>query len=84
MPEQRNHSLILLSCSHPHHWIYCQVPATHCGCSTAQNTVDFPIGVLSDYKETVPEKNMKLLYNHCNHVSDTLIKFRKDHVHMAL
>ena len=52
----------------------------------AQSTVSFPTGghvnVLSDYKETVPEKINKFLHRHCSHVTDLLIKFRQPHIKM--
>ena len=50
-----------------------------------QSTVAFPIGghvnVLSDYKETVPEKIVLISTEslHCSRVTDTLIKFRQNH-----
>ena len=57
-------------------------------CSRAQSTVDFPIGghvnVLSDYKETGPEKKIKFYHNHCSHVTDMLIKFRQKSIYQAL
>ena len=51
-----------------------------------RSIVDFPIGdhvnVLSNYKETVSEKNLKCLRSHYkyNRVTDILIKFRPNHI----
>ena len=52
------------------------------------STVDFLIGgqvdVLSDYKETVAENNLKFLNNNCNDITDRLINFLLNHVHPVL
>ena len=51
-------------------------------------TADFPNGghvnVLSDYKETVPEKTLKFRHSHCNQISDMLIKCRQTQISLAL
>ena len=51
-----------------------------CASSRTQSTVDFPTGgdvnVLSDYKETEPEKILDFLHSHSNHVTDKLAIFR--------
>ena len=54
----------------------------------AQSTVTGPNGgqgnVLSDYKETVPEKNLQFLHSHCNRVTDMLIILCHNHIPLAL
>jgi len=56
-------------------------------CLRPRALVTFPLApmlkVLSDYTETTPEKNQKVLLNHCNHVT-VVIKFSQHDIVLVL